>query len=148
MTAQAHFPVALPVGPQEPVEIPFWEGLKKGEVLIQQCRNCDRWIWSPSWICPDCHTFDLAWRAVEPEGVVYSWIETLHAFPASQEFSSSLPYTTALVELPGAGGRRLFGIVSGTRPVEIGTRVRGWIQPGSEQTGGWAILRWTTDVEG
>lgn len=147
MSAPRGFPVAVPVGPQEPVEAPFWEGLNEGEIRLQHCDNCDRWIWSPSWVCPQCHSFDPPWRSIEPVGVVYSWIETLHAFPASLEFSSSLPYTTALVELPAAGGRRLLGIVSGSRPVEIGTRVRGWIQPGDDQTGGWAVLRWTTDLE-
>lgn len=147
MSTRANYPVALPVGPQEPVEVPFWEGLNEGEVRMQQCGQCGHWIWSPSWVCPQCHKFDPTWVAIEPEGIVYSWIETMHAFPASLEFSSSLPYTTALVELPAAGGRRLLGIVSGNRPVEIGTPVRGWIQQGSEATGGWSVLRWTTDME-
>ncbi|MFZ0715649.1 Zn-ribbon domain-containing OB-fold protein [Mycobacterium sp.] len=140
-------PVALPVGPQEAIEIPFWEGLRAGELRIQHCGACDWWIWSPSWICPKCHSFDPPWESVRPRGTVYSWTTTFHAFPASQEFRDAVPYTTALVELPDAGGRRLLGIVTGRAPVQTGARVVGWVQPASDLTGGWAVLRWTTDVE-
>lgn len=142
-------PVALPVGPQDPVEEPYWQGLLEGELRIQQCAACDRWIWAPSYICPQCHTFDPVWRPVRPEGVVYSWTTTNHVFPASREFDGHTPYTIALVALPEAGGRRLLGIVADDGPVRAGTPVRAWIQPASELTGGWAVLRWVhaEDVE-
>jgi uncharacterized OB-fold protein len=140
-------PVALPVGPQEPVEQPHWDGLKNGELRIQQCENCGTWIWSPSWVCPRCHQLDPVWRSVEMAGTVYSWTRTHHAFPASREFADALPYVTALVEIPAAGNRRLFGIVVGGGDVRIGAPVRGWIQPGSELTGGWAVLRWVLQTE-
>lgn len=140
-------PAALPLGPQEPVDEPFWEGLRAGELRIQHCAACDRWIWGPSWICPQCHGFDPEWKSVEPIGTVYSWTTTHHAFPASQEFKDAVPYTTALIELPHAGNRRILGIVSDTQEVTIGQRVRGWFQPASELTDGWPILRWTTEVD-
>jgi uncharacterized OB-fold protein len=136
-------PVALPVGPQESVEEPFWRGLLDGKVLLQHCDACDRWIWAPSWVCPSCFRFDPPWRPVDPTGFVYSYTTTHHVFPASEEFKGSLPYTTALVELPHAGGRRLLGIVVGGATVKIGSPVRAWIQPAGDLTGGWAILRWT-----
>ena len=147
MSARPEIPVALPIGPQEPVEVPFWEGLRAGELRMQHCGGCDLWIWAPSWICPSCHAFDPPWRAVEPRGVVYSWTETFHAFPASQEFRDALPYVTALVELPHAGGRRLLGIVTGDGPVRVGTPVTAWVQPAGDLTGGWPVLRWMTDTE-
>jgi uncharacterized protein len=135
-------PVALPVGPQEPVEEPFWAGLRANEVRLQHCPDCDRWIWEPSWVCPQCYRFDPPWQAIDPVGEVYSWTTTRHAFPASLEFSDALPYTTALVTLTNAGGRRLLGIITGGATVRIGTPVRAWIQPASELTGGWPVLRW------
>jgi uncharacterized protein len=138
-------PVALPVGPQEPVEAPHWEGLKAGELRIQHCPTCDRWIWSPSWICPQCHQFDPPWEAVDPVGEVYTWTTTYHVFPASPEFDGHLPYTTAFVSIPAAGGRRLFGMVVGDHSVKVGTQVRAWIQPASALTGGWPVLRWVKD---
>jgi uncharacterized OB-fold protein len=146
-TSRDPLPVVLPVGPQEPVEIPFWEGLQAGELRLQHCQACDWWIWAPSWICPKCHSFDPPWRAVRPHGIVYSWTTTFHAFPASQEFRDAVPYTTALVELPDGGGRRLLGIVTGRRPVRTGVAVAAWVQPPSELTGDWPVLRWTTDPE-
>ncbi|MGW4338582.1 Zn-ribbon domain-containing OB-fold protein [Rhodococcus koreensis] len=144
---QKRFPAALPLGPQVPVDIPFWEGLRVGELRIQHCGSCGRWIWGPSWACPVCHRLDPEWEAVEQIGTIYSWTRTHHAFPASQEFTDALPYTTALIELPHAGGRRMLGIVTDADGdnVRIGQRVRGWIQPASEMTGGWPVLRWTTE---
>ncbi|MGC4934787.1 Zn-ribbon domain-containing OB-fold protein [Gordonia sp. DT30] len=140
-------PVALPVGPQDEVEAPHWEGLKNGELLIQHCANCGRWIWSPSWICPQCHEFDPPWQAVDPVGEVYTWTTTHHVFPASVEFTGRVPYTTAFVSIPSADNRRLMGIVVGDQEIEIGTPVRAWIQPASDLTGGWPVLRWRK-VEG
>ncbi|GAA4474961.1 hypothetical protein GCM10023094_11510 [Rhodococcus olei] len=145
--AQKSFPAALPLGPQVPVDEPFWMGLLEGELRIQHCKECDRWIWGPSWVCQDCHAFDPPWEAVEPVGTVYSWTTTHHAFPASREFAESVPYTTALVELPHAGGRRILGIVTNTRDVRIGQHVRGWIQPAGESTGGWPVLRWIAEED-
>ena len=142
-SGQRDYPVAMPVGPQTPVEAPFWEGLQAEELRMQHCLACGTWIWAPSWICPTCHSFDPAWEAVEPAGVVYSWIETYHVFPASREFGDYVPYLTALIELPHAGGRRLLGIVTDGE-VRIGSPVRGWIQPASEMTGDWPVLRWAS----
>ena len=142
VTTSLEIPVALPIGPQEAVEEPFWVGLRADEIRLQHCPACDRWIWEPSWVCPECYRFDPPWEAVDPVGVVHSWITTRHAFPASQEFADSLPYVTALVSLTNAGGRRMLGIVTGDPEVRIGTPVQGWIQPASELTGGWPVLRW------
>jgi uncharacterized OB-fold protein len=141
-------PVALPIGPQEPVEAPYWEGLKAGEIRIQHCTKCDLWIWSPSWICPQCHGFDPTWEAVDPVGEVYTWATTHHVFPAATEFEGHVPFTTAFVSILSAGGRRLFGLIVGDQSVRIGTRVRAWIQPASELTGGWPALRWYKDEVG
>jgi uncharacterized OB-fold protein len=143
--ADAKIPVALPIGPQDPLDEPFWQGLREGVLRIQHCAGCGNWIWEPSWVCPACHRFDPVWATVEPVGVVYSWTTTRHAFPASMEFAGALPYTTALVSLPHAGHRRVLGIVIDGDVVKIGTRVRGCIQPASDLTGGWPVLRWRVD---
>jgi uncharacterized OB-fold protein len=136
--------VGQPAGPSDGVDTPYWEGLLRGELLIQHC-ECGRWVWGPTWICPSCHRFDPPWELVEPRGTIYTWTQTRHAFPVAPEFADALPYNIVLVEVPQAGNVRLLGIEVGSDPDDlpsIGDEVEGVIQPASDLTGGWAVLRW------
>jgi uncharacterized OB-fold protein len=136
-------PVALPIGPEGDVDLPYWEGLRQGLLRLQCCADCGQWIWAPSWVCPACHAFDPPWRDVEPKGIVHSWTRTRQAFPASQEFKDHVPYTIVLVELSGAGLRRVLGLGVGfDEHPRIGEQVHGVVQPASELTGGWPVMRW------
>jgi uncharacterized OB-fold protein len=120
---------------------PYWQGLRDGELRLPQCAQCDNWVWGPSPICPQCHSFDLDWRPVEPVGNVYSWTRTWQPF--ATEASGHLPYVVVLVELPQAGYRRVLGVLrdaDGVRPA-IGMAVRGEIQA-PDTDDGWPLLRW------
>jgi uncharacterized OB-fold protein len=136
-------PVIGEIGPMpDGLDEPFWTGLQRGVLMIQRCEGCSIWIWGPQWLCPTCHRFDPAWVEVEPRGRIYSWTRTWQSFAA--EFADHLPYVTVLVELPGAGGRRLLGILvddDDQSPV-IGEPVEGVIQPPSERTTHMPVLRW------
>ena len=120
---------------------PHWEGLRSGEVRVQRCARCGHWIWAPQPICPRCHSFDLTWPAVEPNGTVYSWTRTWQPF--TPELSGHLPFVVVLAELPAAGGRRLLGVLRDAdgADVRIGQPVRGEIDPASSP-GAWPVLRW------
>jgi uncharacterized protein len=135
-------PVAAHTGPRrDGVDIPFWEGLKDGELRMQRCPGCQTWWWSPVWRCAECGSWDLDWTPVPQRGRVFSWIRTHQAFAPPME--SIVPYVTLLVELPDAGNRRLFGILIGDESkLEIGAKVTGVIQQPSELTQGAAVLRW------
>ncbi|NED69499.1 DNA-binding protein, partial [Streptomyces sp. SID10244] len=115
-------------------------GLRNGELTLQRCTSCRRWIWGPQWICGNCHTFDPGWETVEPEGIVYAWSRS--HYPFISELADRVPYVTALVELPQAGGRRVLGILVGddTDAVRIGDRVVGHIELDEGAT--WPLLRW------
>jgi uncharacterized protein len=135
------------IGEIEPMpdglDLPYWDGLAAGELRIQRCRPCGRWIWGPQWMCPSCYSFELSWSAVALTGLVYSWIRTWHPF--APELAAHLPYTSVLVELPQAGGVRLLGLLvdgDGSEPA-IGDPLEGRIQPASELTTGLAVLRWS-----
>ena len=112
-----------------------------GRLLLQRCRACDGWIWSPRPICPACHSFDLDWQPVEPVGTVYSWTRTWQPF--TRESTGHLPYVVVLVELTTAGRRRVLGVLShadGVTP-RIGAAVRGHIEaPPDEEH--WPLIRW------
>jgi uncharacterized OB-fold protein len=112
------------------LDAPYWDGLRAGELRIQRCGNCARWIWTAEPMCPDCHTFDPGWEAVAPDGVVHTWTRTWNRFhPAAAS-----PYTTVLVELPRAGGRRVLGLWTAADDPVIGVRTRGEFEPAPDET--------------
>jgi uncharacterized OB-fold protein len=135
-------PVIAAAGPRDDgLDQPHWEGLRSGEVRVQRCARCGHWIWAPHPVCPRCHSFDLTWPAVEPNGTVYSWTRTWQPFTA--ELSGHLPFVVVLAELASAGGRRLLGVLrdgDGT-DVRAGQPVRGEIDP-APSPGAWPVLRW------
>jgi uncharacterized OB-fold protein len=121
--------------------------LAEGELRLQHCGECGAWIWGPQWICATCHTFDPGWEVVEAVGTVYSWARSHYAFIT--ELADRVPYVTVLVELPGAGNRRVLGLLVDDAPetVRIGDRVVGHFEldPGAT----WPLLRWRrADTEG
>jgi uncharacterized OB-fold protein len=120
------------------IDAPHWDGLKAGELRIQRCTECKRWIWVAQPLCPSCHAFDPGWEAVEPAGVVYAWTRTHKAFHPTAE----VPYVTVLVELPQAGDRRVLGIYTGDGDPVIGSRVRGTFEPAPDADS-WPLIRWS-----
>jgi uncharacterized OB-fold protein len=144
MTA-APIPVVGDIGPEDDgVDAPFWAGLREHEVRLQRCQDCDTWVWPPRWSCTTCLGTRLAWTATPASGVIYAWTRTHHAFVP--DMASALPYIVVLVELDGAGGRRLLGILVGSDSVRIGDRVAGVLQESSDLTGDYAVLRWVKVV--
>jgi uncharacterized OB-fold protein len=135
-------PVIGHIGPRrDGVDIPFWEGLKNGELRMQKCPSCQSWWWSPVWRCAECGNWDLNWEVVPPRGKVFSWIRTFQPF--APEMAAITPYVTVLVELPDAGLRRLLGILVGPEEgLKIGSEVVGVIQQPSEKTSNMAVMRW------
>jgi len=132
---------AEPWGPApDGVDQPYWDGLTRGDLMLQRCDNCDTWIWGPQWICASCHTFDPGWQRVEPVGTVYTWSRSW--YPFISELPVERPYVTVLVELSGAGGRRVLGILTGddTDQVRIGDHVAGHFERDDGAT--WPMLRW------
>lgn len=130
-----------PWGPSpDGLDQPHWDGLRRGELLLQRCSACANWIWGPQWICGACHTFDPGWASVRPTGTVYSWSRTWRPFIS--ELPVVTPYVTVLVELPQAGNRRVLGILTGddTDAVRIGDPVDGYFVHDDGAT--WPLLRW------
>jgi uncharacterized OB-fold protein len=123
------------------VDAPHWNGLAEGEVRIQRCLECEEWHWPADWRCWKCGSFELGWEAVEPAGVVFTWCRTYYEFVPSHK--DLLPYVNVLVELPGAGGRRVLGLLVGNEEgLKIGAKVEGFIEEPSELSGELYVLRW------
>ena len=123
------------------VDAPYWEGLGGGQLRIQRCTRCRAWKWPADWRCGECGSYSLGWEAVEPVGIVYSWIRTRQ--PVVPAFADLVPYDNVLVELPQAGGARLMGLLTGaTDDVRTGRRVTGTFQPASARTIDLPVLTW------
>ncbi|MBA4024858.1 MAG: DNA-binding protein [Gordonia sp.] len=130
-----------PWGPSaDGLDQPYWDGLREGKLLLQRCGACAQWIWGPQWLCGTCHTFDPLWEEVDPVGTVYSWSRSW--YPFITELADRTPYITVLVELAGAGNRRVLGILLGDemQNVRIGDAVSGEFVRDEGST--WPLLRW------
>lgn len=123
------------------VDQPYWDNLAAQCLTMQRCDECLAWIWGPNWMCSSCRSMELTWTEVEPAGTVYSWTRTWQPF--SPEFVDHTPYLSVLVELPGAGNRRILGILLGAQDQDpvVGEPVVGIFQS-DELTGGATVLRW------
>ncbi|WP_158085750.1 Zn-ribbon domain-containing OB-fold protein [Henriciella aquimarina] len=102
---------------------PYFEGLKAGEIRVQKCAGCSEIHWPAVFRCPDCGSWEHVWQTVSPEGRIFSWTRTWHAFggPAAHK----PPFVSVVVSLLDADHVRLIGTLD--RPdaaVAIGARVR------------------------
>ena len=132
-------PVAMPDG----LDAPYWDGLRRHELVLQRCGACGRFQWGPEWVCHYCRSFDVGWAPVGPRGVIYSWERVWH--PVHPALEGACPYVVVLVELPHADGVRLVGNLLGDPrlPVEIGHEVTGVFEDHDRRQGdGFALLQW------
>lgn len=123
------------------VDAPYWAGLGAGELRIQRCTGCRRWCWPADWRCPGCGSYDFDWPTVAPVGTVYSWVRSRLPFVAA--YADLVPYVDVLVELPGAAGARVLGLLTGSEErLRIGAVVHGTFRAASERTIGLPVLTW------
>jgi len=73
----------------------FWEGVGRGELLIQRCTSCGRLRHPPRPMCPNCQS--LEWDTVRSagKGEVYSFVVPHHPQVPAFEY----PYVVAVIEL-------------------------------------------------
>jgi uncharacterized OB-fold protein len=144
MNASSYLPEGLPipVAEADALSAPHWAGLREGELRIQCCNACKTWRWGPEWICHACHSFDTDWKAVEPEGTIFSWTRVWH--PTHPVLKNHGPYIVVVVELPHAGKVRVIGNLLGDpqQPVKIGAKVKGVFERHDKADPAYALLHW------
>jgi uncharacterized OB-fold protein len=101
----------------DPVAFPFWEGARRGVLVVQRCNACGHHQFYPRPFCLACNADDLGWVECAGTGVVYS-VTMVHV-----QLVPDLPppYQVALVTL--TEGPRLLANITG-RPCRIGEAVR------------------------
>lgn len=112
--ANAPFPTPLP----DPWSTEFWEGCKRGELLLQQCSGCSKPRYFPRLTCPLCGDEAYAWIKASGKGALYSFI-VVHP-PTLPAFKDDVPYPVVLVELE-EGPRMVSNVVDcANEDLEIG----------------------------
>ena len=127
MTAasKSYLPEGLPIPVPEPdgLSAPYWEGLRRGALLVQRCSACGGWQWGP-------------------RGRIYSWTRSFH--PVHPALKEHPPYLIVVVELPHAGSIRMVGNLLGDaqQAVRIGAEVVGVFEHHPDAQPPFTLLQW------
>ena len=107
-------------------EATYFGHLARGELMVQQCEGCDRWVFYPRIACPHCGSRALRFRRPSGRGVVYA-TSVVRPRPGTGE-----PYNVALIDLEE--GPRMMGRIEGLAPeaVRIGLDVRAEVDTSGE----------------
>jgi uncharacterized OB-fold protein len=89
----------------------YWEGLKRGELRIQRCRDCGKAYFFPRPFCPQCSSKDVEWFTASGRGRLYSYI-IVHR--GARGFEDWTPYVIAVVQLDE--GPRMMTNIVGVEP--------------------------------
>ncbi len=139
-----HLPEGLPIPVPENDDLsrPYWEGVQQERLMVQRCNGCGTWVWGPEWICHSCHSFDLKWTEVAPEGRIYSWERPWH--PVHPALKDHGPYIVVLVELPHADNIRMIGNLLGDpkQTVEIGAAVEAVFEHHADADPPHTLVQW------
>ncbi len=99
----------------------YWEGIAQGELRIQRCDDCSRYVFYPRAICPHCHSNSLSWVIASGKGTIYSYTIAHQAFGP---YADEAPFVIAIIELE-EGVRMMTRIVDNPHErVTIGAAVR------------------------
>lgn len=91
-------PHAAPIRPTvNEVNRPFWDGCRRGELLLQRCRHCGRLRYPAAVVCPDCLSAEAQWQPMSGRGRVFSFVVFHRAYHPAWE--ARVPYNVALIEL-------------------------------------------------
>jgi uncharacterized OB-fold protein len=99
----------------------FWEGVRRGELVVQRCTDCECLRHYPQPMCADCHGTAFDWAPVSGLGAIYSYTVSHSAFHPA--WKDHVPYVLATIELDE--GIRMITDLLGVDPesIAIGQRV-------------------------
>jgi uncharacterized OB-fold protein len=97
----------------------FWDGLRRRQVVVGRCLDCQRNFFPHLPSCPRCGGRRLADQVTAGSGTVYSWVRAHRSL--SDPPAVAPPYVVATVELDD--GCRLFGRIEPHQSVAIGLPV-------------------------
>ena len=84
---------------------PFFEGAALGDLVLQRCQSCEKWMWPVKYRCIHCFAPDVEWRPASGRATLYS-LSVVHqqypGFPsayviATVETDEGVRFNTSLV---------------------------------------------------
>jgi hypothetical protein len=98
----------------------FWQAAAEHRLVVCCCDQCGATLHLPKSYCHHCGSWDVGWREVRPEGLLYSWTVLRHSihesFPA--------PCTIVLVQLAEDPSVRFVGHLPGAPELQVGMPMR------------------------
>lgn len=104
-----------------PEDLPFFDGLDRGELVVTWCEPCDDHVWPPRSHCIRCFTPVAGSHVLQGTGEIYSF-SVVHRGEGA--FAKRPPYVIAYVSLDG--GPTIMANVDARDldSIEVGVRVR------------------------
>ncbi|WP_020653347.1 bifunctional OB-fold nucleic acid binding domain-containing protein/MaoC family dehydratase [Massilia niastensis] len=127
-----------PLPQPTPISAPFWDGLKAHQVRLQQCADCDHWIFFPRAHCPRCASDRLAWHDVSGAATLYTY--TVARVPTLPEFADEMPQILAVVAFEQGPHLNTTLVGIDEAALRIGMRLRPVFD---ERPGAVTLLRYT-----
>ncbi len=131
----------------DPIDAPYWEAARRGELVIQRCTSCGARRFPPRPMCPACQCCDHEWQRMSGEGRIWSYV--ISHPPLLPAFATLAPYNVVVVELADDPSIRMVGNVVtsaageinevGAAAVRIGARVRAVFSRVADDV---ALTRW------
>jgi len=87
---------------------PFWEGARKGELRIQQCRDCGSRFFPARDLCTSCLGQHLEWVRASGHATLFSYTVMHQVYDPA--FADRVPYAVADVRL-SEGPRMISNVV-------------------------------------
>src|SRR5215469_15722873 len=98
----------------------YWEGIARGELRIQHCAACARYVFYPRSICPHCFSDQLSWIVASGKGTIYSYTIAHQGYGP---FAADIPFPVVIVELE-EGARMLSRLLDAPRErIAVGATV-------------------------
>ena len=77
----------------------FFQNLKKGHLTTTKCKECEKLLWPPRIICPECLSESLEWIDLGEEGELYAFTEVRLGAPLG--FVEDAPFCIGIVSING-----------------------------------------------
>ena len=108
-------PITKPIPSVTPEMTEFFEGARRGQLMVQKCEGCGELRFPPHEICTKCLGTRAGWVAVSGRGEVYSFNIMHQVYHPG--FATEVPYAVVVVKLDE--GVKFVSNLVGVKPADI-----------------------------
>lgn len=80
-----------------PEELPFWEGARRRELILQRCNSCSKSWYPIGPACPHCFSMSWKWDKMSGRGTLHNYVVFHKAW--TKWFQPRVPYAVVQVQL-------------------------------------------------